>query len=444
MTRFSPLARWPSETLRWWLRGLLASLVLACAPGYAADAPTLGVGNFPGTLTLREKTLAARVAAVPLRQVMAELSRLSGAQVRWLTPGGEEPVSVDFPARPLAEALERLLGEQNFLLFYTEAGAGMRLTRIWISARETSQERPPAHGSEPAGTPPPPPVRQPLPSRQGDYRSSQTAMDAQGPLARSGISTQSQRGPQEDPPLNLIPSQEAHSESSPQGQAAAVATRLLGGTAPAAAGVPAQCLPNATATHFADVMGDGRADAIAINGRGITVRPSDGRHFLFSQAWTAGAYYGTGGTYFADVTGDGRVDAIAVDSETITIRRASIAGFVVNEAWTTEPYAGSRGTYFADVTGDGRADAIAVTDTAITVRRSDGGRFLANEAWTTEPYAGSRGTYFADVTGDGRADAIAVNTDKIIVRPSTGAGFFSPQAWTLDPYYGDLSPLCTN
>src|SRR5439155_426373 len=137
------------------------------------------------------------------------------------------------------------------------------------------------------------------------------------------------------------PSQEAHSDSSPQGQEAAAATRLLGGAAPSAAGVMEHCLPNPSAMHFADVTRDGRADAIAVNGRGITVRPSDGMRFLSLQLWTAGPYHGKGGTSFADVTGDGLADAIAVNADKITVRPSTGAGFLPAEAWTTEPYSGS-------------------------------------------------------------------------------------------------------
>jgi hypothetical protein len=76
--------------------------------------------------------------------VRAELSRLSGAQVRWLNASGERPVSVDFTALPLDEALRRLLDPYNFVLLYTADGERSALTQIWISAatRTTGQSDP--------------------------------------------------------------------------------------------------------------------------------------------------------------------------------------------------------------------------------------------------------------------------------------------------------------
>jgi hypothetical protein len=94
-------------------------------------------------------------------------------------------------------------------------------------------------------------------------------------------------------------------------------------------------------------------------------------------------------TQFADVTGDGRADAIVVNNDKITIRRSDRARFLQHESWTDNPYYGSRGTYFADVTDDGKADAIVVNNDKITVRRSDGARFLQHESWTDDPYYGN-------------------------------------------------------
>ena len=92
--------------------------------------------------------------------------------------------------------------------------------------------------------------------------------------------------------------------------------------------------------------------------------------FGANEDWTGGPYFGTRGTFFADVTGDGRADAIAVNDPTVTVRRSTGSGFDANEDWTGGPYFGTRGTFFADVTGDSRADAIAVNDDRVLVRRS--------------------------------------------------------------------------
>ncbi len=203
----------------------------------------------------------------------------------------------------------------------------------------------------------------------------------------------------------------------------------------------APCSPYVNA--FADVTGDGKADAIVVNSLGVVVRPSSGSTFLPNQNWTQSPYYGVLGTYFADVTGDGKADAIVVNPGGITVRRSDGNQFLPNETWTADPYYGSLGTYFADVTGDGMADAIVVNPGGITVRRSNGTQFLANETWATNPFYGVFGTYFADVTGDGKADAIVVNPVGITVRRSDGTQFLANETWlnqtiTGKAYFADV------
>lgn len=175
-------------------------------------------------------------------------------------------------------------------------------------------------------------------------------------------------------------------------------------------------------TFFADVTGDGKADAIVVNDNFITVRRSTGNGFAPNERWTDVPYYGGLGynsAYFADVTGDGKADAIVVNATGITVRRSTGNTFAPNERWTSEAFYATIGlTQFADVTGDGKADAIAVSSSNIMVRRSNGAGFLASENWTNDPYYGARGTFFADVTGDIKADAVIVGNDKVTVRRS--------------------------
>jgi len=205
-------------------------------------------------------------------------------------------------------------------------------------------------------------------------------------------------------------------------------------------------------TFFADVTGDGKADAIVVNNSGIVVRPSTGSlqngGFSGNQVWTTQSYYGERGTFFADVTGDGKADAIVVNNSGVVVRPSTGSlqngGFSGNQVWTTQSYYGERGTFFADVTGDGKADAIVVNNSGVVVRPSTGslqnGGFSGNETWTNSAYYGTRGTFFADVTGDGKADAIVINDNGVTVRPSTGSlqngGFSGNETWTNSAYYG--------
>jgi len=105
--------------------------------------------------------------------------------------------------------------------------------------------------------------------------------------------------------------------------------------------------------------------------------------------WTGGPYYGELGygplgvwNHFADVTGDGKADAIVVNRNTVTVRRSDGCRFGPNEDWTGGPYYGEIWNYIADVTGDGKADAIALNANTVTVRRSTGTRFGPAENWT--------------------------------------------------------------
>jgi hypothetical protein len=100
------------------------------------------------------------------------------------------------------------------------------------------------------------------------------------------------------------------------------------------------------------------------------------------------ASYGAKGTFFADVGGDSRADAIALNLGNVTVRRSTGSQFSDNEQLTAKVHDGLRGTDFADVDGDGQADAVAVTLGNVTVSRAGATGFLRNEAWTSEPYYG--------------------------------------------------------
>jgi len=115
-------------------------------------------------------------------------------------------------------------------------------------------------------------------------------------------------------------------------------------------------------TYFADVDGDYKADAIVVNDQRInnrvTVRRSTGSQFRPNEDWTQNGYAGNLGTYFADVTGDGRADAIANndarEGERVFIRRSTGQNFSPNERWTDIGYAGNGG-HGSLVKGSGHA-----------------------------------------------------------------------------------------
>jgi hypothetical protein len=204
-----------------------------------------------------------------------------------------------------------------------------------------------------------------------------------------------------------------------------------------------------TQTFFADVNGDGKADALAVKSDGIRVRYSDGSQFRSEEKLTSSPFSGTVQTAFADVTGDKKADAIAIDRDTITVRRSENKERVITKI--TE-YADDSVLwhYFADIDADGKADLIALTRWGVFVWKSRGdGNFGPIWKWTPPSgFPGEISTHFADVDGDGRADAIAVNYSGISVYLASKIfkwdkfdiyqPFWSPENWTPEgPLYGN-------
>ena len=117
------------------------SVVAVVVPAYATSSPAATKATFPGTLTLRDGKVTAYLKAVSLDQVMTEVSRLSGVQVVWVDDTTrDKPVSVGFTDLPLLRALDRLLGDTNFVLFYADGQRNTRLTYIWIAAQRQRTE----------------------------------------------------------------------------------------------------------------------------------------------------------------------------------------------------------------------------------------------------------------------------------------------------------------
>jgi hypothetical protein len=132
-----------------WVRVVLLGCALWGAPVPTPQALGATTRKIPGQMTFHDGQLTARIATAPLRQVMAEVSRLSGVQVRWMDAAvGEQAVSVECRDLALAEAVRRMLRATNFLFVYAPRNEGVRLTQIWIASREDGgppgRHRPPA------------------------------------------------------------------------------------------------------------------------------------------------------------------------------------------------------------------------------------------------------------------------------------------------------------
>ena len=157
MKHISLIARPSSWAPGRWPCGILVSLVVGsipvCAP-YALGSPPV---NFPGEITVQDGKLTAHIVGASLQHVFEEVSRLSGAQVRWIdAESREQAVSVEFTALPMADGVRRLLRATNFLLVYIPSNEGTRLTQIRIASR--GDGGPPGRDRSPAPHAPPLPA----------------------------------------------------------------------------------------------------------------------------------------------------------------------------------------------------------------------------------------------------------------------------------------------
>ena len=96
--------------------------------------------------------LSASLVAAPIRQVVGEIGRLSGADVQGIAALDDERVSTSFVDLPLASALERVLGARSFALVVAAEGGIARPSRIVILPRDRG-DAPPA--AEPTAAPRP-------------------------------------------------------------------------------------------------------------------------------------------------------------------------------------------------------------------------------------------------------------------------------------------------
>jgi hypothetical protein len=106
----------PAEAARLLATGALAvGLQLAATSARPAEEAPARVVTYSGD------KLTVHVSGVPIDDVLSEIQRQTGAEVR----GGvrnPHPVTAEFDDVPLADALHRLLGDQNFALIYGSGG----------------------------------------------------------------------------------------------------------------------------------------------------------------------------------------------------------------------------------------------------------------------------------------------------------------------------------
>src|SRR5438093_5777284 len=87
--------------------------------------------------------LTVRLTSMPVSDILQELARQSGAEIRGDVREARE-VTADFQSVPLPEALARLLGEQDFALVYGKGGRLKAVRLLGGSRAGASTTVPPA------------------------------------------------------------------------------------------------------------------------------------------------------------------------------------------------------------------------------------------------------------------------------------------------------------
>ena len=112
-----------TERPLWALASALVVLLATTSPGHTAGVVDLVSAR--GRLTLNAR-------GAPLREVLAEVARATGAAIVGLDAAGDEQVSLAFSDLPLIEAVSRILRERSYLLTLGRKDGRDRLVRVTL------------------------------------------------------------------------------------------------------------------------------------------------------------------------------------------------------------------------------------------------------------------------------------------------------------------------
>jgi peptidoglycan/xylan/chitin deacetylase (PgdA/CDA1 family) len=181
---------------------------------------------------------------------------------------------------------------------------------------------------------------------------------------------------------------------------------------------------------FADIDGDGKADACRRTATGIACAKNLGRRFDIARPWLADMTdaHGWGDARYAstiqlaDIDGDGRADICGRGPSGLVCAISAGKGFGKVERWAAASDLGDGPLRFGDLNGDGRADVCAPTANgtdgneesgAIACALSTGRAFTRATIWLDADALRAQGWHrrelaatlqLGDVNGDGRAD----------------------------------------
>jgi type II secretory pathway component GspD/PulD (secretin) len=112
------------------LAGVLAAVVAAEPPPPAR------------VITYEADTLTVHVTKVPLTELIDEFGRQANATIHGAVKDSAREVTVEFDRVPIADALHRLLGDQNFALVYGDSGK-LRVVKLLGGPQPTAVVKPP-------------------------------------------------------------------------------------------------------------------------------------------------------------------------------------------------------------------------------------------------------------------------------------------------------------
>lgn len=200
---------------------------------------------------------------------------------------------------------------------------------------------------------------------------------------------------------------------------------------------------------FADVNGDGRADAIGFGTANVQVAGNNSLGFDELRNWSPEFTQRTGWgvarheRLLADVNGDGRADIVGFGDQGAMVALSNGAGFDAATLWVAD-YGRLAGNWrvgphdrlLGDVNGDGMADIVGFGAAGVRVSLSTGSQMTRSTLWTTEALFAARNIdparherAAADVNGDGLTDAVLFSDQGVMVALSHGAGFGAAQLW---------------
>ncbi len=166
------------------MRGSLrtaAWLALAVAGWGGRVVAVRAAEGTPNVVQYHDDRLTVRASQVTLEDLLAAIGAQAGAEIRG-RPKDAKAVSVEFESVPMAEAMHRLLGEQNFTLVY---GDGGRLKAIRLHG---GPQGPPITTAAPAAATETPEAR------KGGLFQVMAALDQHPPVPISGRLSEAMNG----------------------------------------------------------------------------------------------------------------------------------------------------------------------------------------------------------------------------------------------------------